>query len=103
MLQFFIDLHDFICLVFHFFQTDLTGLQYVWLDPTPAYVETDLLKRVYAQITYTIWAGGERGKGEDRRREGKFKSVEHYQDGGKVVLLSLLVLLDLFFRHTALY
>lgn len=68
LLQFFIDLHDFICPVL-FFQTDLTGLQYVWLDPTPACGETDLLKRVYAQITYTIWAGGGREEKGKTQRE----------------------------------
>lgn len=58
------------------------------LDATAAHMKTDLLERVYAEMSYTIWAMGL--KKEKERKERKGEIVEHFQDRDEVVFPSVL-------------
>lgn len=85
--------------LFLIFPDRLNWLAAFRLDPTAAHMKTDLLKGVYEEMSYTIWAMGlkkkEREKGKTKKkikREKKLKLVEHFQDGDEVVFPSLLCL-----------
>lgn len=57
--------------LFLIFPDRLNWLAAFRLDPTAAHMKTDLLKRVYEEMSYTMWAMGLKKKKRERERKDK--------------------------------
>lgn len=92
--------------LFFIFADRLNWLAAYRLDTAAAHRKTDLLERVYPEMSYTIWAMGFKKK---KKRERKEKEKEKWWNISKMEMKQsshhyfAFVLLDLIFGHTALY